>query len=309
MTLLAVLFRISEVKVAQHTVLEDQCPMNESLYQDELKNAIRISSLKKFEGDLIFSGFAAKFVVAGHESYHIKGRKYFVEKGEYILGNSGTIATIEINSKEVTKGLCVDISEQIITEVADYHFNQSLDIKEFLLSDQFLVNKYNAKNTTLGYALHEINRQIAFGQHGNELLNTELFYSIAESIVTDQQVICEQYARLHFKKPETKETLFRQLLEAREYMDERILENIHLDEVIRQAFISKYHFIRLFKATFSLSPYQYIIRKRLDSARIKLQHGSPVTETAFKVGYPDVASFSKAFKSAFGVTPSSVKLK
>lgn len=283
--------------------------MNESLYQDELNNAIRISSLKKFEGDLTFSGFAAKFVVAGHESYHIKGRKFLVEKGDYILGNSGTMATIEINSKEDTKGLCVDISEQIITEVADYHFNQSLNIKEFLLSDQFLVNKYNAKNTTLGYALHEINRQISFGRLGNELLNTELFYSVAESIVTDQQMIFEQYGRLHFKKPETRESLFRQLLEVREYMDDHILDDLHLDEIIRHAFISKYHFIRLFKATFSLSPYQYMIRKRLESARIKLQLGSPVTETAFKIGYPDVASFSKAFKSAFGVTPSSVKMK
>ncbi len=283
--------------------------MNKSLYQDEHNNAVRISSLKKFEGELAFTGFAAKFVVAGHESYHIKGRKYLVEKGQYIVGNSGTIATIEINSKEVTKGLCIDISEQIITEVADYHFNQSFDIKEFLLSDQFLVNTYKAKNTNLGYALNEISRQVSGGHHGNELLNTELFYSIAESIVTDQQMIYELYSRLQFKKHETRESLFRQLLQARDYMDEHLLDDIHLDEVIRHAFFSKYHFIRLFKSTFSLSPYQYILRKRLESARVKLQLGNPVTATAFEIGYPDVASFSKAFKSAFGITPSSVKLK
>ncbi len=143
--MLTVLFcKSSEVKASQQQFWNTLVPMNESLYQDEQNNAIRISSLKKFEGDLTFSGFAAKFVVAGHESYHIKGRKYLVEKGEYILGNSGTIATMEINSQEDTKGLCVDISERIIAEVADYHFKQSLDIKEFLLSDQFLVNKYLA---------------------------------------------------------------------------------------------------------------------------------------------------------------------
>ena len=283
--------------------------MTESLYQDEYQNAIRISSLKKFEGDLPFNGFAAKFVVSGHESYHIKGRKYLVEKGQYILGNSGTIATIDINSKEATKGLCVDISEQIITEVADYHFKQSGDLKEFLLSDQFLVNTYNARSTNLGYALQEISRQVSGGKHGNELLNTELFYSIAESIVTDQQMIYEQYSRLHFKKPDTKESLFRQLLHAREYMDAHLLDDINLDHITRQAFISKYHFIRLFKATFSLTPYQYILRKRLETARLKLQLGSPVAETAFEMGYPDAASFSKAFKSAFGITPSSVRMK
>ncbi len=283
--------------------------MNKSLYQDEHQNAIRISSLKKFEGDLVFAGFAAKFVVAGHESYHIKGRRYLVEKGEYILGNSGTLASIEINSDQDTKGLCVDISEQIINEVSDYHFTHAGDIKEFLLSDQFLVNTYKAKNTNLGYALHEINRQVSGGHHGNELLNTELFYSIAESIVADQQIIYEQYSKLHYKRAETRESLFRQLLEAREYIDTHLFDDIHLDQIIRNAFMSKYHFIRLFKATFSLSPYQYILRKRLESARLKLQLGSTVTETAYDSGFPDAPSFSKAFKSAFGVTPSSVRLK
>lgn len=283
--------------------------MNESLYLDEQNNAIRLSTLRKFEGDLQFNGFAAKFVVSGHESYHIKGRRYQVERGQYIVGNSGTMASIEINSKEETKGLCVDISEQIITEVADYHFLHSGEIKEFLLGDQFLVNTYNAKNTNLGYALQEISRQVSSGRRDNELLNTELFYSIAESIVTDQQMIWEQYARLQFKKPETRESLFRQLLHARQYMDEHLTEDLDLEQILRQAFISKYHFIRLFKATFSLSPYQYILRKRLETARLKLQSGSHVAETAFEMAYPDVASFSKAFKSAFGISPSSVRLK
>lgn len=283
--------------------------MNKSLYHDEHQNAVRISSVKTFEGDLVFAGFAAKFVVAGQESYHIKGKHYLVEKGEYILGNAGTMATIDINGHEDTKGLCVDISERIIHEVADYHFTQSGDIKEFLLSDQFLVNTYKARNTNLGYALHEINRQVSGDHQTNELLNTELFYSIAESIVADQALIYEQYSRLQFKKIETLQSVFRQLLQAREYIDAHLFDDIDLDQIIRNAFMSKYHFIRLFKATFILSPYQYILRKRLESARLRLLEGSNVTETAIGTGYPDAPSFSKAFKAAFGVTPSSIGLK
>lgn len=283
--------------------------MNRTLYRDEDQNAIRISSLEKFEGDLAFSGLAAKFVVSGQETYHIKGRKYKVEKGEYILGNSGTIAAIEINGREDTRGLCVDVSEKLIVEVAECHFTNAPDINEFLLSDQFLVNRYNAKNTNLGYALSEISRKISRGEFRDELLNTELFYSIAESIVTDQQMIFEQYSKLDYKKPETKESLFRQLLEARAYMDEHLTEDIHLDVIARHAFISKYHFIRLFKATFSLSPYQYILRRRMELAKVNLAEGLTVQDTAYALGYPDVPSFSKAFKAAYGITPSAVRLK
>jgi AraC family transcriptional regulator len=283
--------------------------LNNSLYKDDQQNAIRISSLKKFEGDLVFSGLAAKFVVSGQETYHIRGRKYKVEKGEYILGNPGTIASIEINGQEDTKGLCVDVSDKIIAEVAECHYAHAKDICEFLLSDQFLVNKYNVKNTNLGYALGEISRRISRGNYHEDLLNTELFYSIAESIVTDQQMIFEQYSKLDYKKPETKESLFRQLLEAREYMDAHLTGEISLDLIARQAFISKYHFIRLFKSTFSLSPYQYVLRRKLELAKAKLTQGMTVQDTAYALNYPDVPSFSKAFKAAYGITPSAVRLK
>lgn len=130
--------------------------MNKTIFQDDKANAIRISSLKKFEGDLIFSGFAAKFVVAGKESYYIKGRKYDINQGQYILGNSETISTIKIDSKEDVKGLCIDVSPAIIQEVAAYHLSNVDTIQDFLLGDQFLVNSYNAKHTCLGYALSEI---------------------------------------------------------------------------------------------------------------------------------------------------------
>jgi AraC family transcriptional regulator len=289
--------------------LDFKYPMNKSLYQDEYKNAIRISNLKKFEGEIPFAGFAAKFVVAGQETYHIRGKKYQVEKGEYILGNSGTMASIEINGKEDTKGLCVDVAKNIIAEVSEFHFIHARDISEFLLSDQFLVNKYNAKNTNLGYALNEISSQISRGTLHNKLLNLELFYSIAESIVTDQQMIYEQYSRLDFKKPETRESLFRKLLQSREYIDEHLTGEINLDLIAREAFISKYHFIRLFKSTFSLSPYQYVLRKKLEIGKAKLKQGASVQDTAYDLGYPDIPSFSKAFKAAFGVTPSAVRLK
>lgn len=283
--------------------------MNNSLYHDEHKNAIRISNLKKFEGEVAFTGFAAKFVVAGKETYHIKGKTYTVEKGEYILGNSGTLAAIEINGGEDTKGLCVDVSEDIITEVSEFHFAHAGDLREFLLSDQFLVNKYNSKNTNLGYALKEISHEISRGTIHDRLLNTELFYSIAESIVTDQQMIYEHYSRLDFRKQDTRESLFRQLLQARDYIDEHLTEEINFDQIAERAFISKYHFIRLFKSTFNLSPYQYVLRKKLELAKVKLSQRALVQETAFELGYPDLPTFSKAFKAAFGMPPSAFRLK
>jgi AraC-like DNA-binding protein len=76
-----------------------------------------------------------------------------------------------------------------------------------------------------------------------------------------------------------------------------------------QTGISKYHFIRVFKSVFGISPYQYQKRKRLELAKLDLLIGNEIFFTAIRYGFPDVPSFSKAFKQQFGQTPGSIKKK
>jgi AraC family transcriptional regulator len=68
--------------------------------------------------------------------------------------------------------------------------------------------------------------------------------------------------------------------------------------------LSEFHFIRLFKQSFSISPYQYIIQCRLAHAQTLLANHVSIANTAFDTGFADVFSFSKAFKKAFGMSPS-----
>jgi AraC-like DNA-binding protein len=178
------------------------------------------------------------------------------------------------------------------------------DLTEFLLSDQFFVNRYNIKNTTLGYSLVEINQSVKSGNFNNQFLKEELFYSLAESIITDQRFIFNHLNKMDFKKVNTNEEVFRLLLKAKELLDLHAMKNLSLEEISAGAGISKYHFIRLFKTVFGISPYQYQIRRRLENAKIELLNGVSILDTAFAHGYADLATFSKAFKQAFGQSPS-----
>lgn len=277
--------------------------MNKTLYQDEQNNAIRFSSLKKAEQAIQFKGLAVKYVAAGKEMYCVNNKKFVVHEGEYLIGNDFTQSMVKIDHHEDVKGLCIDISPKIIEEVADFHAVSGADLTDFLLSDQFFVNRYNAKHTSLGYGLREINRKIGVGAISNELQNSELFYSLAEAIVTDQRLVFEQLHKLPFKKWDTNEQVLRGLMEAKLFMDERFLENVSLDHLCLQIGISKYHFIRLFKHLYGVSPYHYQKFKRLEHAQSLIQSGWSVAQVALEVGYADVPTFSKAFKLLFGFTP------
>jgi AraC-like DNA-binding protein len=281
--------------------------INKTLYQDDDKNAVRFSVIQKIEAEVPFTGLGVKYVAAGEEVYYANNKKYRVKKGEYIIGNNFTSALVTIDDEKPVQGLCIDISSQIIAEVADFHDLSDSDLKNFLLSDQFFVNRYNAKNTSLGYSLNEINRQIVSGEFLNEAAPNELFYSLAESIITDQRFVFDHLHKMDFKKMITNEEVFRILLDAKAFIDDNLLHNLSLYEITLHAGLSKYHFIRVFKSVFGVSPYQYQKRQQLEYARREIQNGKPISDIAYTLGYADVPTFSKAFKQAFGLPPAQYK--
>ncbi|MFY7707940.1 MAG: helix-turn-helix transcriptional regulator [Flavobacteriales bacterium] len=254
-----------------------------------------------------FAGLEVKYVASGREVYYANGKKYTVKEGEYIIGNDFTHSVVHIDKSVPVQGLCIDISPQIISEVALYHDVNGSDLREFLLSDQFFVNRYNVKNTSLGYTLNDINTRIKAGAFRNDLHQNELFYSLAESIITDQRFVFDHLSKMSFKKEVTNEEVFRAMLNAKAHMDAHIMDNLSLEELSKQIGISKYHFLRVFKNTFGISPYQYQKRMRLLQARQELMLGHDILETAIRYGYFNVQSFTKAFKSAFGKTPGVIK--
>ena len=281
--------------------------MNQTIYKDEEKNAIRFSDFKKLETDCPFAGLGVKYVASGEEIYYANNKKYNVKVGEYIIGNEFTKSLVQINSKESVQGLCIDISSEIISEVAEFHDLNGSELKEFLLSDQFFVNRYNVKNTSLGYTLNDINQKIKSGTFTSDLHQNELFYSLAESIITDQRFVFDHLTNLEFKKDLTNEEVFRSVLNAKSFIDENLTANLSLESIAIQTGISKYHFIRVFKSAFGISPYQYQKRKRLELAKLDLIKGNDIFFTAILYGFPDVPTFSKAFKQQFGQTPGSIR--
>jgi AraC family transcriptional regulator len=277
--------------------------MNQTIYKDCNKNEIRFSRIMKIEAEMPFTGLGVKYVASGEEVYYANQKKYIVKKGEYIIGNDFTKSIVQIDEHDPVQGLCIDISSEIISEVAQYHDLNGSDLSEFLLSDQLFVNRYNVKNTSLGYSLIEINRKIKSGQFNNDLHHNELFYSLAESVITDQRFVFDHLNKMDFKKVITNEEVFRAILDAKSFMDQHILDNLSLEQICLHAGISKYHFIRVFKNTFGVSPYQYQKRKRLEMAKLEIDKGRAIKETVFLFGYSDVSAFYKAFKQVFGQLP------
>jgi AraC-like DNA-binding protein len=281
--------------------------MNLTVYKDEKVNALRVSRITKIEQEMPFRGLGIKYVVSGEETYYSKKRKFTVSRGEYLIGNDFTESVVKINNTVPVEGICIDVSGQIVSEVADYYDSDNRGLKEFLLSEQLFVNRYNESRTCIGNQLRYINEQLRGGSIDQDFAQNEFFYSLAESLVRDQLFVFNHLQKLRFKKVLTNEEIFRAILSAKDLVDERYMDKLSLDDLALKAGISKYHFVRVFKSVFGKSPYGYQKSSRLRHAREELVRGRSANDVAGLFAYADLPTFSKAFKKEFGYSPTHLK--
>jgi AraC family transcriptional regulator len=87
-------------------------------------------------------------------------------------------------------------------------------------------------------------------------------------------------------------------------IDNRITENIRVDELARAANYSVYHFCRVFMALTGTPVMNYVIRRKLEYALHELSQGGRIIDVAMDFGFETHAGFTKAFKKCFGYPPS-----
>ena len=96
----------------------------------------------------------------------------------------------------------------------------------------------------------------------------------------------------------------RRLRRAIEFMHDNFDREIAVEEIAAAAYLSEYHFARLFKQICGITPHVYLANLRLERARKMLaETGLPISQIASMVGYQSQSHFTKMFKSVTGVTP------
>jgi AraC-like DNA-binding protein len=114
-------------------------------------------------------------------------------------------------------------------------------------------------------------------------------------------------AKVPAKRWNTRADLYACLARARAKLDESFREPLCLSELAAFAGVSPFHFQRLFKEFFGVSPNKRQRSLRLLAAKELIEKGMGVTEACFEVGFQSPSSFTRFFKREFGVPPSSIR--
>ncbi|MDM5227254.1 AraC family transcriptional regulator [Cytobacillus sp. NJ13] len=92
------------------------------------------------------------------------------------------------------------------------------------------------------------------------------------------------------------------------YIENNLQQPLTLESVSNSFNISKYYFHRLFSAIMGCSLNQYTLSRRLNASVQYIQNENlSLTEIAYQLNFGTPSSFARAFKSQYGIAPSSLR--
>lgn len=77
---------------------------------------------------------------------------------------------------------------------------------------------------------------------------------------------------------------------------------IRLDDISKVLDISKYQFIRAFKASTGISPYQYFLNCKVEHAKQLIEKTGDIYTAVAEYGFVDITHLNRHFKSVYGIT-------
>ena len=274
---------------------------------------IYYSEIEEFYTPSAFRAFSVKFALAGYMWYRVNGEEYRVTPGHYLLSAKQPGVEAGCRWKPQIKSLCIDIGPETIGEVFSVLVQKNnYDPEEFceryFSYPDFYESINKVENTQVGLFLKN---SAGYLEWNDKIpVNKEWFFLLVENIIQQEYNTYRQLKQIRNLKQSTRKEILRRVQRGKEYMDDQFLSIEKVKDVAKEAAMSEYHFYRCFRSIFGQSTYQYLLKKRLDYAKTLIQSGElSLNEISKRCRFPDVFTFSKAFKRQFQIPPSEFRMQ
>lgn len=135
--------------------------------------------------------------------------------------------------------------------------------------------------------------------------NSALHAAFAEGLATSVAVHLLEHYRAPQSRSERSTPLSAwQLRHVEDFVKDNIGQPLTAATLAQEARLSVFHFSRCLKVSSGLTPHQFVLRIRMERARLWLSDTRrPVSEVARALGFASASYFSQAFAKHWGVTP------
>lgn len=233
------------------------------------------------------------FLVSGKGAYAVDGQRYLLQPGDVVLVDSRSVHCPELEADSPYERVILYISPDFLQQQSapdcDLHscfaepFGHVLRLKE-------------KQRQKLFAQLSRLEEALGSQEFGRTVLSNALLLRLLVQIGRYQR-----QADAHHPKPA--EPHNSRVLEIMRYMDAHLAEDLNVDLLAEQFYVSKYHMMHLFRQQTGFTVHTYLLQRRLLHARQLMEGGMRATEASYRSGFRSYSSFTRAYGKHFGTTP------
>lgn len=250
------------------------------------------------------SNFSIKYILKGEEDYIVNGNRRKISSGNMLIVNDKSEASFKFADAEA---LSIFINPKIIRDchygliTGDTYLEDPFSNEyEFI---QFYDSVQNVDDDVRSYFDQLIN-------NNNSTLTIDFFYELANQLILSQNKLNRRINKISSKRITTRYETYRRLEIGREYIEANLHASFDLEVISQVSCLSKYHFIRLFKEVYNITPHRYYLLKKLNILHHRLSllnSQDSINDLILSFGFSNYSVFYKQFKQIYGVAPSSIQ--
>lgn len=234
------------------------------------------------------------FFLGGKVQFSVESSHYCMEKGDILLINPVELHQAQIDRGQIYERMVLWIDCQYLSELGGNSINLAECFDRKSPKHTNFIRPDNLQRAYLHSLLEKLNKEF----YGNK--EDSMFY--AETLLTQFMIEINRLTSKSEDVPylEKNQDLIAEVLN---YIGNHFQENLTLEKLTSEFFVSKYYLSHEFKNRVGTSIYRYIMFRRLMQAREMLLAGVAPGDVCEACGFGDYANFYRAFKSEYNISP------
>jgi AraC family transcriptional regulator len=243
----------------------------------------------------------ANFNDTGH--YQLNSRHISVNNKLFYFLNAGDKLEINFKNHAPLETLLILFSDEFIKSWVSYRHT---GIGSLLANGAAnTTGNFNIPNIPFEYDPNIINQLNSVRTCTQREDMDAVLFDLLESFWTLK--VNSQYNLCHIpaKRKSTKEEIYRRLLTAKIFIHDNFNGSPTIEDIASEACLDKFHFLKLFKSCYGITPHQYLVKLKLEHAYGLLATGRfTVMQVCRHVGFESQGTFCNLFKKYYHQLPS-----
>ena len=230
---------------------------------------------------------------SGSGGYWVDGQRYTLQAGDVVLIGSHRVHRPDFEANVPYERIIIYISPEFLRRESV----AGCDLEGVFSGDGGHILRLEEEQRRKLFRLAaQLERELSGEAYGRVILCNGMLLRLLVEIGREQESRPSVQA-----SPLTPRT--GRIAEMLRYIEAHLAEDLSIDLLAQEFYISKYHMMRLFRQETGQSIHDYLTDRRLLRARDLIAQGISATESCFRSGFRSYSSFTRAYNRRFGTTP------